>query len=75
MQGATHRAAVGVGDVMPGGVLAEAVESRAQGYAPGDLVLTETGWQDYAAVPAAGLRKLPRIEPLPICWACAASPG
>ena len=31
--------------------------------------------QDYAAVPAAGLRKLPRIEPLPICWACAASPG
>lgn len=64
MQGATYRAAVGAGDVMPGGVLAEVVESRAEGFAPGDLVQTETGWQDYAAVPAAGLRKLPRIEPL-----------
>jgi NADPH-dependent curcumin reductase CurA len=64
MQGATYRAAVGAGDVMPGGVLAEVVESRADGYARGDLVMTETGWQDYAAVPAAGLRKLPRVEPL-----------
>jgi NADPH-dependent curcumin reductase CurA len=64
MQGATYRAAVGAGDVMPGGVLAEVVESRAEGYGPGDLVMTETGWQDYAAVPAAGLRKLPRVEPL-----------
>jgi len=64
MQGATYRAAVGAGDVMPGGVLAEVVESRAEGYSPGDLVMTETGWQDYAAVPAAGLRKLPRVEPL-----------
>ena len=33
MQGATYRAAVGAGDVMPGGVLAEVVESRADGYA------------------------------------------
>ena len=64
MQGATYRAAVGAGDVMPGGVLAEVVVSRAPGYAPGDLVMTETGWQDYAAVAASGLRKLPRIEPL-----------
>ena len=64
MQGATYRAAVGPGDVMPGGVLAEVVESRAEGFAPGDLVMTETGWQDYAAVSAEGLRKLPRVEPL-----------
>ena len=64
MQGATYRAAVGAGDVMPGGVLAEVVASRVEGFAPGDLVMTETGWQDYAAVSAEGLRKLPRIEPL-----------
>ena len=64
MQGATYRAAVGAGDVMPGGVLAEVVESHAEGFAPGDLVMTESGWQDYAAVAAEGLRKLPRIEPL-----------
>ena len=31
---------------------------------PGDLVFADTGWQDYAALPARTLIKLPKITPL-----------
>ena len=64
MQGATYRAAVEPGAVMAGGALAEVVESRADGFAAGDLVFADTGWQDYAALPARHLIKLPKITPL-----------
>jgi NADPH-dependent curcumin reductase CurA len=64
MQGATYRSALKAGDVMAGGALAEVVESRATGLEPGDLVFADTGWQEWAAVPARGLTPLPRIEPL-----------
>jgi NADPH-dependent curcumin reductase CurA len=64
MHGATYRAAVEAGTVMAGGAVAEIVESRAPGFAPGDLVFADTGWQDYAAVPARHAIKLPRVEPL-----------
>ena len=64
MQGATYRAALGSGDVMAGHSLAEVVVSKADGFAPGDLVFADSGWQQYAAVPAAGLSKLPRMAPL-----------
>lgn len=64
MQGATYRSAVEAGSVMAGLALAEVAESRAPGLASGDLVLAETGWQEWAAVPAAGLRRLPRVEPI-----------
>ena len=64
MQGATYRSALKAGDVMAGGALAEVVESRAPGLSPGDLVFADTGWQEWAAVPARGLSPLPRLEPL-----------
>lgn len=64
MQGATYRSALNAGQVMAGGSLAEVVESNAPNLAPGDLVFAETGWQDYAAVRAKGLSKLPKLEPL-----------
>ncbi|WP_374658922.1 NADP-dependent oxidoreductase [Phenylobacterium sp.] len=64
MQGATYRSALQAGDVMAGGAVAEVVESRAEGLKPGDLVFADTGWQDYAAVKAAGLSKLPDLQPL-----------
>ena len=64
MQGATYRSALQAGDVMAGGAVAEVVESRAEGLAPGDLVFADTGWQDYAAVKAKGLSKLPALEPV-----------
>src|ERR1043166_7719490 len=64
MQGASYRSAVEAGTVMAGGALAEVVESRAEGFAAGDLVFADTGWQDYAALPARQLVKLPKITPL-----------
>jgi NADPH-dependent curcumin reductase CurA len=64
MWGATYRAAVKAGDVMAGGALAEVVESRAPGFAPGDLVFADTGWQDYAALPAKHLQKLGQAQPI-----------
>jgi len=64
MQGATYRSAVEAGTVMAGGAVAEVVESRAPGLAPGDLVFGDTGWQDYAALPARRLTKLPKLEPI-----------
>lgn len=64
MQGATYRSAVEAGTVMAAFALAEVVESQAEGFAPGDLVFADTGWQDYAALPARALVKLPKIAPL-----------
>ncbi|HEY2482603.1 MAG TPA: NADP-dependent oxidoreductase, partial [Caulobacteraceae bacterium] len=64
MQGATYRSALEAGQVMAGGALAEVVESRATHLTPGDLVFADTGWQEWAAVPARGLIALPRVEPL-----------
>jgi hypothetical protein len=64
MQGATYRSALEAGNVMAGGSLAEVIESRAESLKPGDLVFADTGWQEWAAVPARGLSALPRIEPL-----------
>src|SRR5262245_52055593 len=64
MQGATYRSTVEANSVMAGGAVAEVVESKAQGLAKGDLVFADTGWQDFAAVPARQAIKVPRIEPL-----------
>lgn len=64
MWGATYRSAVKQGDVMAGGALAEVIESRDPGFKPGDLVFADTGWQDYAALPAKHLQKLGKAEPM-----------
>ncbi len=64
MQGATYREAVTGGSVMAGGAVAEVVDSNASNFAKGDLVFADTGWQDFAVLPAKRLVKLPRVEPL-----------
>ncbi len=63
MQGATYRDAVESGQVMAGGAIAEVVESKAPDFAKGDLVFADTGWQDYAVVPAKAAQKVPSMEP------------
>ncbi|MGA4815703.1 hypothetical protein ACPA9J_13145 [Pseudomonas aeruginosa] len=64
MQGATYRPRPrgrggdgGVGTGRGGGIVPAS-------FRPGDLVCAETGWQTFAVVPAAGLIRLPRLEPL-----------
>src|SRR3954451_12638444 len=64
MHGATYRAAVEPNTVMAGGGIAEVVSSKAPGLAAGDIVFGDTGWQEFAAVPAKHLSKLPRVEPM-----------
>jgi hypothetical protein len=64
MHGATYRAAVEANTVMAGGGIAEVVSSKAPGLKPGDIVFGDTGWQEYAAVPAKHLNKMPRMEPM-----------
>jgi NADPH-dependent curcumin reductase CurA len=64
MQGATYRSAVTAGSVMAGGALGEVLDSRAPNFSPGDLVFGDTGWQEYASVPAKALSKMPKLEPM-----------
>jgi NADPH-dependent curcumin reductase CurA len=64
MQGATYRSAVEANSVMAGGSLAEVVATKSPSLAVGDIVFSDTGWQDYAAVPAKHLAKLPKLEPM-----------
>ncbi|MBF8377315.1 NADP-dependent oxidoreductase [Alicyclobacillus mali] len=48
-----------------GGAVCEIVESKAEHLRPGDVVLTQTGWQTHAVVPGAKVQKLqPAPEPL-----------
>jgi NADPH-dependent curcumin reductase CurA len=49
---------------MAGGGIAEVVSSKAPGLAPGDIVFGDTGWQDYAAVPAKHMTKMPSMDPM-----------
>ncbi len=64
MHGATYRAAVEANTVMAGGGIAEVMSSKSPHLAPGDLVFGDTGWQEYATVPAKQLAKMPAVEPL-----------
>jgi NADPH-dependent curcumin reductase CurA len=64
MHGATYRPALDTNAVMAGGSVAEVIESKAQGFTPGDLVFSDTGWQDYAVLPAKQLAKVPHVEPM-----------
>ena len=50
-----------LGEPMDGGAVGEVIESKADGYAPGDLVLHMAGWRDEAVVPARLAMKLPEL--------------
>src|SRR4029078_6627525 len=62
--GATYRAAVEANTVMAGGSIAEVVSSKASSLAAGDIVCGDTGWQEFAAVPAKHLTRMPKMEPM-----------
>jgi len=48
----SYAAPVGIGDVMVGGTVGEVVESRQDGFAPGDTVVCMGGWQELAVLDA-----------------------
>ncbi len=51
-----------IGQPLDGGAVGEVVESRADGFAPGDLVLHGLGWREHAIVDSASTR---RVDPRP----------
>src|SRR5258707_10346229 len=62
MQGQTYRSMLNPGDVMAGWGIGEVVSSNAPGFAPGDLVSGEYGWQQFAALPAHALTKHDKVH-------------
>ena len=50
---------------MEGGAIGEVVESKAEGFAPGDLVQHFAGWRDEAVLPAKAATKLPDLGARP----------
>ncbi|NLR75768.1 NADP-dependent oxidoreductase [Leeia aquatica] len=54
----SYAAPVPLGGVMVGGTVAQVVSSRHPGFAAGELVLSMSGWQDYALSDGTGLNKL-----------------
>lgn len=49
-----------IDEPLDGGAVGEVLESKADGFATGDLVLHEFGWRDLAVVPAASAQKVER---------------
>ena len=57
MAGVTYRSQLKPGDTMAGWGLGEVVKSNAKGFAPGDLVSGEYGWQTHAVMSGKALTK------------------
>jgi NADPH-dependent curcumin reductase CurA len=72
----SYAAPVPVGAVMEGGTVAEVVASRHDGFAPGDIVLSHSGWQTHALSDGKDLRKLdPAAAPVTTALGVLGMPG
>jgi hypothetical protein len=58
-QARSYARSLDLGDVMTAQTLGEVVESRDGRYRPGELVVGQLGWQDYAAARGGSLRRVP----------------
>jgi len=59
--GPSYVAPFAIGAPLEGGAVGEVIESRAEGFAPGDQVLSMLGWRTHAVAPASAFTKLPAI--------------
>ncbi|HXJ43076.1 MAG TPA: NADP-dependent oxidoreductase [Bryobacteraceae bacterium] len=67
---------VKIGEVMVGSTVSEVMESTVAGLQKGDTVTGFSGWQEYAVVPARGLRKLnPENGPVSLALGVLGMPG
>ena len=61
----SYAAPIQPGEVIVGGTVSEVVESNLAGFAPGDIAVTHSGWQEYALSDGKGVRKLdPALAPI-----------
>ena len=56
--GTGYQQGIPIGEVMRGGGIARVLQSRAEGFAPGDLVQARLGWQTHPTIAARYLQKL-----------------
>ena len=72
----SYAAPMEVGDIMIGATVSEVVESRAEGFEPGDVVLGYGGWQTYSTESTGHLRKLdPEQAPVTTSLGVLGMPG
>ena len=57
-EGTGYQQGIPLGEVMRGGGIARVLESRSEGFAPGDLVQARLGWQTHPTIAARHLQKL-----------------
>ncbi|MGH9875515.1 MAG: NADP-dependent oxidoreductase [Pyrinomonadaceae bacterium] len=75
-EGRSYVAPFEVGQVIVSGVVGEVVESRAPGFAPGDIVTGMLGWQLYNLAKASELRKVdPTVAPVTTALGVLGMPG
>src|SRR3954451_9308295 len=75
-EGPSYAPPVSMGQVMEGGSVAEVIESRSPKWNGGDIVLSYSGWQQYAVADAEGLRKLdPSVAPVSTALGILGMPG
>ncbi|MEL7024873.1 MAG: NADP-dependent oxidoreductase [Pseudomonadota bacterium] len=56
-----------IGEPIVSGGVAEVIESRLEGWEPGNFVAGMLPWTEFSAMPAEGLRKLPKTK-APLSW-------
>src|SRR3954453_4327677 len=75
-EGPSYAPPVSIGEVMEGATIAEVIKSRSPKWKPGDLVLSYSGWQEYAVADPEGLWKLdPSLAPVSTALGVLGMPG
>jgi NADPH-dependent curcumin reductase CurA len=72
----SYAPSVAIGEVMVGGTVCKVAESNLDGFAVGDIVLANAGWQEYSLSDGTGLRKLnPHLAPVSTALGVLGMPG
>jgi len=66
---ASYARPVAIGDVMVGGTVGRVVTSKAEGHAPGEILVGYGGWQDYALFDPTDRQVMKVDSPLPVSTA------
>lgn len=61
--GKSYAPPLNIGDVMVGGTVSQVVRSNIEGFQAGDIVVAQSGWQDYSLSNGEGVYKLPKDMP------------
>ena len=74
--GPSYAKGVEIDEVMTGGTVSQVVTSNLADHAPGDIVLTAGGWQDYSVSDGTGVRALdPAVAPISTALGVLGMPG